>query len=150
MTRSIEVEITIPAQIQDVWDDLADVASHAEWMADAKRIDLVGERRSGAGTRMRVLTRLGPISVADEMEFVEWSPPTHMAIRHRGLVTGEGSFHLSAAGEVTQFTWRETLDFPWRLGGVFGESIAAPIFRAVWRRNLTRLRARFADPITGR
>jgi carbon monoxide dehydrogenase subunit G len=143
VATTIDVEITIPAAVETVWDDLADVASHSEWMTDAARIDFVGEQRSGVGTTIAVLTKVGPISLRDQVEFVAWRPPYHMAIRHRGLVTGDGSFVLSPEGDGTRFSWSERLDFPLRMGGVLGELVAAPILRAIWRRNLEKLRTRF-------
>lgn len=145
MARSITVRIEIPADRQRVWDDIADVASHVEWMADAESISFLGDQRDGAGTRMEVATRVGPLRLNDLMEFTEWEPPARMAIRHEGLVTGEGAFTLEEAGpNATTFTWREVLTFPLWLGGPVAEFFAAPVLTAIWRRNLKRLAARFA------
>ncbi len=66
-----------------------------------------------------------------------------MAIRHEGLVTGTGEFTLSEIDEgATRFAWHEVLSFPWYFGGPLGEIAAAPILRAIWRRNLDGLAAR--------
>jgi hypothetical protein len=65
-----------------------------------------------------------------------------MGVRHEGLVTGEGRFTLSAVdGDRTAFAWAESLRFPWWMGGPVGGAAGAPVLRAVWRRNLTRLKA---------
>ena len=113
-------------------------------MADAESITFLGDRQAGAGTRMVVATRVGPFRLNDIMEFTTWEPPTRMAIRHEGLVTGEGVFTLDEAGpNTTTFTWQEELSFPLWLGGPVAEFFAAPVLTAIWRRNLKRLAARF-------
>ena len=145
MARIIETSIEIAAPPPVVWEDLARLESHVEWMADAERIDFLTPERAGVGTRMEVLTRVGPLRTADVMEFTEWEPPHRMAIRHDGLVSGTGEFVLSSLGsDRTLFTWREQLTFPARFGGRMGATLAGPILKAVWRRNLKRLAARFA------
>ncbi len=139
----IRVEQPIAASPDEVWDDVADVSSHAEWMADAEKITFLSDQRSGAGTRMEVLTRVGPFSLTDVMEFTAWEPPVRMAVRHQGLVTGEGAFHLSASPYGTLFVWDEELVFPWWLGGAVTAFFAAPVLKAIWRGNLRRLAQRF-------
>ena len=65
-----------------------------------------------------------------------------MGVRHEGLVTGEGRFTLTAVGEGrTEFAWAERLRFPWWMGGPVGGAIGAPVLKAIWRRNLRRLKA---------
>jgi carbon monoxide dehydrogenase subunit G len=143
MAARIRIEQRIAAPIQTVWDDVADIASHVEWMADAESITFLTEQRSGAGTKMEVLTKVGPLKTTDVMEFTEWDPPHRMAIRHRGLVKGEGVFTLASVGDATRFVWAETLRFPWYLGGGITAYFAAPVLWAIWKRNLKRLAARF-------
>ncbi len=64
-----------------------------------------------------------------------------MGIEHRGLVTGRGRFTLRRRrGDRTQFTWTERLTFPWWMGGAVGAFAAKPVLRAIWRRNLRRLK----------
>lgn len=143
MAARIRIEKRITAPIQIVWDDVADIATHVEWMADAESIEFLTEQRSGAGTKMEVITKVGPLKTTDVMEFTEWEPPHRMAIRHRGLVKGEGAFTLESMGDATRFVWAETLTFPWYLGGAFTAFFAAPVLKLIWKRNLTRLAARF-------
>ncbi len=150
VTASIEVEQVIAAPIQAVWDDIARLETHVEWMADAERITFLSDRRNGAGTRMAVLTRVGPLRTTDLMEFVAWEPPHRMAIRHEGLVTGTGEFVLSEIDEsTTRFRWSERLTFPAYLGGALGARVGARVLAAVWRRNLRRLAERFRDRAPG-
>jgi len=144
VTPLIETSIEIAAPPAEVWDDLARLERHTEWMADAERIEFLTDSRSGVGTRMEVLTKVGPLRTRDVMEFTAWEPPHRMAIRHEGLVGGFGEFQLRALGpNRTLFTWRERLVFPKRFGGSVGAALARPVLVAVWRRNLSRLAARF-------
>lgn len=145
MARTIEVVTTIPAPVPVVWADIEDLASHVEWMADAESIEFLSDQRSGSGTRMKVATKVGPFRLSDVMEFTHWEAPTRMEIRHQGLVSGEGAFILTPTSSgATRFTWRERLSFPFYLGGPVTEFFAAPVLKAIWKRNLRRLADRFA------
>jgi carbon monoxide dehydrogenase subunit G len=143
MSQTIEVGVTIPATPEEVWKDVAVLENHVEWMADAESIEFLSETNRGVGTKMKVLTRVGPLRTTDVMEFTAWDAPHRMAIHHQGLVTGEGAFTLEPTDGATRFTWRETLTFPWYLGGPITEFFAAPVLRQIWKRNLRRLAARF-------
>ncbi len=140
---NIRVEQHISAPRAQVWDDLADVASHAEWMADAEAIEFAGDQRAGTGTRIDVRTRVGPFTLTDVMEFTSWEPPERMAVDHRGIVSGTGAFRLTETPSGTLFVWEEHLAFPRWLGGPVAAFFAKPVLRGIWRRNLRRLAARF-------
>lgn len=139
----IRVSTTVPASRRRVWAELADIGSHAEWMADAESITFTSRRRRGRGTSFDARTRLGPLAVTDRMEIVEWRPGRSMGVRHTGAVTGTGRFTLQRrlrGGTVV--TWVEDLVFPWWLGGRAGARVGAPVLAWVWRRNLRALRRR--------
>ncbi len=138
----ITVSIEIEAPPERVWAEVADLASHAEWMADAESIVFLTDQRSGSGTRLRVSTRVGPIRTGDVMEIVEWTDHQTIGVRHEGLVGGRGRFTLAGDSGSTLFTWSESLTFPWYLGGALGAAAARTVLAGVWRRNLERLRAR--------
>jgi carbon monoxide dehydrogenase subunit G len=142
----VAVSVFVPAPIGAVWADVARVEDHVEWMADARRIDFLGDRRSGVGTRIAVETRFGPLRTTDVMEFTEWSEPVAMAVSHQGMFTGTGRFELVAEADGTRFSWTEDVRFPWYLGGPLGAAVARPVLRWVWRRNLDRFSARFSGP----
>jgi uncharacterized membrane protein len=138
----ITVSIEIAAPLERVWMEVADLASHAEWMADAESIVFLTDQRSGSGTRMRVSTRVGLIRTSDVMEVVEWTEHQTIGVRHKGLVGGQGRFTLAKDYGSTLFTWSESLTFPWYLGSVLGAAAARPVLTRIWRRNLERLRRR--------
>jgi hypothetical protein len=67
-----------------------------------------------------------------------------MGVKHVGMVTGTGVFTIEPLGngQYTKFTWSEELTFPWWLGGPIGEVIGGNIvMKAIWRRNLKKLKA---------
>jgi carbon monoxide dehydrogenase subunit G len=146
VAKPVLVSVILDAPIEEVWADVEHLDTHVEWMADAAAIDFRGDQRAGVGTVMEVLTRLGPLHTTDVIEFTAWEPPHRMAVLHRGAFHGVGEFRLEEAGERrTRFSWEEHIEFPWWMGGGVGATVARPILSAVWRRNLNRLRDRFAS-----
>jgi carbon monoxide dehydrogenase subunit G len=137
----IRVTTVLLAPPARVWDDVRDLGSHVEWMADAESIRFTSDRTSGVGATFDCETRVGPLHTTDRMEVTEWDEGRVIGVRHVGLVTGTGRFTLEPDGSGTRFTWDEQLTIPWWLGG----PIASPVLRLVWRRNLRRLRSRFLD-----
>lgn len=142
----VVVSIVIEAPPDVVWKEAADLASHAEWMADAKSIVFRSERRSGVGTVMEVMTVIGPLRTTDVMRVTEWVEGRSIGVTHVGAVSGTGRFTLEAEETGTRFTWSEDLCFPWWFGGPIGAWVARPLFRWIWRRNLENLRARLETP----
>jgi carbon monoxide dehydrogenase subunit G len=135
----IATTIAIAAPVTVVWQELADLGSHHEWMTDAESIEFTSEQRAGVGTRMRVITKVGPLRTTDVMEIIEWEEPRLIVVRHEGRVAGVGRFELTPAGGGTRLAWQEDLTLP---GGPIAGFLARPVLTAVWRRNLGRLRAR--------
>lgn len=141
----VTVSIDIDRSVADVWADVADMASHAEWMADAESITFAGDRRSGVGTVLIVPTRVGPLTTEDWIIVTEWVEEERMGVIHVGIVSGVGAFTLNDLGDGrTRFVWEEDLSLPLSLGGPIGELFAKPIVTAIWKGNLRRLAARFA------
>jgi len=143
MPRNIEVSVIVPAPIEQVWEDLANLKSHSEWMRDAEAIEFLTENTEGVGTRIRVPTRVGPLTTVDEMEFTAWEPPHRMAIDHQGKFSGQGEIVLQETLQGTVVTWRERVKFPWTFAGPIGELVAAPVLRWIWKMNLTGFAKRF-------
>jgi carbon monoxide dehydrogenase subunit G len=138
----ITVSVDIAAPLERVWTEAADLGSHAEWMADAESIEFPTGQRSGVGTRMRVVTAVGPLRTVDLMEVTEWVEGRSIGVHHQGVVTGTGRFTLAPVAGATRFTWSEELTFPWYLGGPVTALAASPVLGWVWRRNLAGLKSR--------
>lgn len=143
---AIRVSVDIDAPIDQVWREAADLASHAEWMRDADRIDFVTDQRAGVGTTMEVLTKIGPLSTTDVIEVTSWEDHREIGVVHRGVVTGSGRFLLEElAPNRTRFTWDEELEMPWYFGGKVASPISSRVLGEVWRGNLNRLKRRIEE-----
>ncbi len=142
MTARFHLCITMEAPPQAVWAAIEDLETHVEWVADAESSTLRGEQRSGVGTSLDCVTRVGPFRTTDVLTVTEWEPAAVLGITHRGAVKGLGRFTLRGLPDThTEFCWREELRYPWWLGGPVGERISHPILTRIWRGNLERLRA---------
>lgn len=137
----LRVSVDFDSPPRKVWQHLEDISSHVQWMDDAVAIRFTSSKRKGVGTAFDCDTRVGPFSLVDRMEIVEWKPGRAMAIRHVGLVTGTGRFTLRRRRRGTRFTWTERLRFPWWMGGPLGALVAGPVLRHIWRRDLRNLKA---------
>ena len=138
----IRVSIDINATTRQVWEIVEPVERHIDWMADAVAIRFQTEQRRGVGTSFFCDTKVGPIKLVDVMTITAWEPEKVMGVKHTGVVTGTGEFTLEPIGSTgTRFTWTESLDFPWWLGGPFGAFVGGQIvMKAIWRRNLRKLK----------
>lgn len=145
MTR-IAVTRTMQVPHERVWAAIADLGSHTEWMKDAERIVFVHDQRRGEGTRMEVVTVVGPFRTVDVMEVVGWEEGRSIEVAHRGLITGRGILTAEPALEGTLVSWREELTFPWWLGGPITAWLARPVLAAIWRGNLARLEEGLTPP----
>lgn len=138
----IRVSIDINATTRQVWEIVEPVERHIDWMADAVAIRFQTEQTRGVGTSFFCDTKVGPIKLVDVMTITAWEPEKVMGVKHTGVVTGTGEFTLEPIGSTgTRFTWTESLDFPWWLGGPLGAFVGGQIvMKAIWRRNLRKLK----------
>lgn len=144
---AITVGTEIRCTPEELWKEVQEIASHPRWMTDAKAIRFLTPDHHGVGTRFECHTQVGPFRLMDVMEITEWEPNSRMGVRHVGLVEGNGIFTLKLIHDTTTwFEWEEGLIFPWFLGGRVGALLARPILRAVWNKNLARLKALVEEP----
>jgi len=118
------------------------VADHVDWMHDAVAIRFTSESTSGVGTTFDCDTKVGPFRLTDKMEITEWEDGTTIGVRHVGIVTGTGAFTIVPVGTSrTGFQWKESLRFPWWMGGPIGALVGGQVLRLIWKRNLKGLKA---------
>ena len=143
---SIRVAIDINASAQRVWEIVEPIERHVDWMADAVAIRFKTDQTRGTGTEFFCDTKVGPITLVDEMTITSWVPQKAMGVTHTGVVTGTGEFTLEAlTSDTTRFVWTEVLVFPWWLGGKLGALVGGQIvMKAIWRKNL-RILKRLAE-----
>ncbi|MHB1208929.1 MAG: SRPBCC family protein [Acidimicrobiales bacterium] len=122
-----------------LWEELRQIDRHVLWMHDAVALSFSGDQREGVGTQFLCVTKVGPFVTEDTMVITEWVERHVMGVEHRGLIRGSGTFALEPHAGGSELTWREELHFPWWLGGPLGSYVAAPVLRAIWRRNLRTL-----------
>ena len=128
MSKTIEVETVINAPLDDVWNEVSKIENHSNWMKDAVNIDFQTENKSGVGTKIKVLTKIGPIKLNDFMTFTKWEEKKSIGVDHIGIVTGKGEMEFNKIDDITsKFIWTETLKFPFYLFGPIGEIVGKPI-----------------------
>jgi uncharacterized protein YndB with AHSA1/START domain len=142
MAKAIDLRVAFNAPIERVWAELADLASHPDWMSDAGSVEFLTESRRGVGTQIRASTEVGPIRLSDTMRVTEWDELRRISVEHVGAVTGSGSFEIRSVAQGTQLRWVERLLFPWWLGGPLGAAVARPILSRIWSGSLERLKRR--------
>lgn len=139
MTR-IAVSRISSNEVSQLWQRLADLSTHADWMKDAESIEFVGDQRRGVGTKMLVKTVVGPLRTLDEMEVVAWEEGRYIDVKHTGLVTGTGRLEVTTkSANESLISWEEELTFPWWLGGPITGFFARPVLGRIWAKNLERL-----------
>ena len=141
MAKSINGSIEINAPIKRVWDEVSNINNHTNWMQDAESIEFLSNIKQGVGTKILVLTKVGPIKLKDIMTFTKWIEEVEIEVEHKGIVTGKGSFLLeSIDSKRTKFSWNETLKFPIILGGIVGEIFGSYILKIIWKKNIQNLK----------
>ena len=118
-----------------LWDALADLEAHREWMTDVRALRFVTAQRSGVGTGYVIDVGIGPVPVRDHIEVIAWDRPDELAITHHiGPARGEGRFLLAATENGTRLEWRTRFELPRWAGG----SVTERLGRGPTRRRLTR------------
>lgn len=136
------VEAHIDAPPSRVWELLKDWEGSAAWMVDATTVEVLGEQRTGIGTRVRAVTRIAGIPLTDLMEVVGWEEGRLISVMHHGWpIRGLAWFALHPTEDGgTRFEWAEELDPPLGpLGELGGRVLRSPIER-VLRKSLTKLK----------
>ena len=141
MSKRIKVSTIIDRPLNEVWDEVKVMENHVNWMQDAAKIDFISENKFGMDTKMKVLTKVGPLSLNDIITVTSWDEMKSIGVVHEGIVTGEGAFYLSKNAEnSTRFDWIETLKAPLYLGGPIAELFGGIVLKAIWKKNLNNLK----------
>ena len=142
----VSVSAKVDAAPGRVWGELADLASHSEWMKDAESIVFTSDQTRGVGTTMDVKTRVGPLGTIDVVEVTDWVEGESIEIAHYGLVGGTGRLEVLPDHEASVVKWTEELTFPWWVGGGLTAMVAKPLLTRIWLANLERLAVRVSVP----
>ena len=150
----LDLRTFIRATPERVWDVISDLSGQHRWMEDVSELQVIGEQKSGAGTRVRVISKLfGLPLVRDVMEIVTWQPPTELSVVHAGELSrgtghfwqiplsGTAAFRLEAARGGTIFRWTEEFSPPLGALGELGYSLfVQPHLRHVFGRSMDNVR----------
>ena len=110
-------------------------------MKDSVKIDFESEIKSGVGTKIKVLTKIGPLKLYDYITFTKWEEKIIIGVDDIGIVTGKGEMEFNKVdNNTTKFKWTETLKFPFYLFGPIGEIVGKHILEYIWKENLNNLK----------
>jgi ligand-binding SRPBCC domain-containing protein len=124
----------IDAPPERVWALLSDWEGSAAWMVDATTVEVLGESRTGPGTRIKAVTTIAGVPLTDLMEVVAWEEGRLITVMHHGRpIRGLAWFELRAGKDGgTWFEWAEELDPPLGpLGELGGAILRRPIERVL-------------------
>ena len=142
----VERSTVLPCPPEEAWAVLVDWEHQRDWMLDADRVEVVSERRSGAGVRLAVRTRvLGAATFTEPIDVVGWEPPRCLVVRHGGPVAGVGTWSLERRSGGTRFTWAEDVTIRVPVLGPIAAACYRPVLGALMDRSLRRLRASVID-----
>ena len=86
----ITVETELAAEVEEVWEDICDIASHVEWMHDAEAIVFTSDQTQGLGTTFDCLTKVGPIRLTGVARGA-WRELTGAEVASLGEVRARGA-----------------------------------------------------------
>lgn len=138
LESSREVEASRPV----VWRVLTRWEQQADWMLDARAVEVLTPQRTGEGVTLRCPTNLLGVVVDDVMRVTGWEEPSYLEVTHLGrVITGHGAFALEALdGARTRITWWEQITPPLGALGEWGASrVVRPVLARIFGRSLARL-----------
>jgi uncharacterized protein YndB with AHSA1/START domain len=142
----VRVEELLPCPPEEAWAILLAWERQADWMLDADRVDVVGDRREGVGVRLAVRTRiLGLPAFTEPMQVVAWEPPRRLVLRHGAIISGLGTWLLDPVPGGARFVWLEDVRLDVPLVGELAARLYAPILRRLMIRASAGLRRRVID-----
>lgn len=134
----VEVAREVAAPPRIVWGLLVDWERQAEWMVDARAVEVTSAVRRGVGVRLRVPTSMFGVTLLDVLEVTAWEESRRLGVRHIGsLVTGEAAFELTEARRGTSVEWWEEVEVPFGTLGEWGARLLVrPYLAWLFRRSL--------------
>jgi hypothetical protein len=137
-----EVRAFIQATPERVWQIIADIEGQKHWMVDLRRLEIISERKSGAGTVVHLTSVLfGMPLIKDVMQITTWDPPRELGVLHRGRFSGTGAFRLEPSAGGTRFIWWEDFEPPLgALGECVHSLLVRPHLERVFSRSLANLK----------
>ncbi|WP_205697351.1 SRPBCC family protein [Conexibacter sp. SYSU D00693] len=138
----VTASIDVSAPPEAVWAFVDDPTRYLEFMRGVTRWEVVGEQRSGCGTRVRTLLQVGSAEVGGLVEVVEHVPCSELSWVSITGADQRGRWRLR-----TRRPGRTTVELRLAYGvagsgllGAIAERLAAPQIRGHLRRSLQQLK----------
>jgi uncharacterized membrane protein len=140
MRVSESIEVSAPPQA--VWDYLAEPENYLRFMSGVTRWEVQGEQRSGLGSRVRMLIRVGAAELGGLIEWVEFSEPRDMAWSSVTGIDQRGRWRLR---ELPDDNTKVEMRYAYGVAGSgitgwIAEMVASPTLRRHLRRTLQQLK----------
>jgi uncharacterized membrane protein len=138
----LKESVVISAPPKLVWDYLGEPSNYLHFMSGVTRWEVVGEQRTGIGTRYRMLMRVGSAEVGGLIEIVEWNQERDMAWSSVTGVDQRGRWRLRETDDGhTRVEFRFAYGVAGAgLPGMIAERVAAPTVSSHVRRSLHQLK----------
>jgi uncharacterized protein YndB with AHSA1/START domain len=138
---AIELAATMPGPPEVVWRLITDWENQGDWQLEARDFVVKSDAREGVGVRAEATVSIGGITTRDAIEVLAWAPNEHLAIEHKGWVSGRGDIRLTPLGsgtrpDRTHVYWVETLWPPLGVAGAIGITAFKPLMTRIFKRDL--------------
>jgi uncharacterized membrane protein len=135
-------KVVVRAPSQQVWDYLSNPDNYLHFMSGVTRWEVEGAKRSGLGSRRRMLIKVGSAELGGLIEMVEWNEPRDLAWTSISGVDQRGRLRLR---EIDHERTRVEFRFAYGLagGGPIGwvaEMVAKPTLAKHLRSSLNQLK----------
>ena len=138
---TVELAETMPGPPEIVWRLITDWENQGDWQLEARDFVVKSAAREGVGVIAEATVSIGGITTRDDIEVVAWEPNEHLAIEHKGWVSGRGDIRLTPLGSGadpvrTHVLWIETLCPPLAFAGAIGLTAFKPLMTRTFKRDL--------------
>jgi carbon monoxide dehydrogenase subunit G len=133
---------TVKASPAVVWEIVSDPGRYLEFMSGATRWDVQDGPREGAGTRIRVLFRVGAAEIGGLIEIVEWAPERELAWTSITGLDQRGRWRIRAredGGSTVEMRFSYGIAGA-GIPGIIAERVGAIQMRRHLRRSLLKLK----------
>ena len=138
----IEETIEVLATPEEIWPLISSPDGLARVLAGVTRWEVEGRRKSGLGTRYRMLMEVGSAQVGGLIEVVEYDEPCDLAWTSITGIDQRGRWRLrEQEGGSTHVTLRLSYHSPGGFLGAMTDQLSSRIVRGNIKESLERLRA---------
>ncbi len=138
----IEETIEVLATPEEIWPIISSPEGLERVLAGVTRWEVEGRRKSGLGTRYRMLMEVGSAQVGGLIEIVEYDEPCDLAWTSIMGIDQRGRFRLrEQEGGSTHVTLRLSYHSPGGFLGAMTDQLSSRIVRGNIKESLERLRA---------